>query len=246
MTLSKIAILERDIAKSNYYDKIAHQVSDSINNNKNKYQIQKIENTNNSISVEKRKHTIGRLRLLLLSLIIAFITVLAAFAFYHYRRIRFVQSVINEMQNTEVNKHEPLLEQIETNNLVLHQFVKNMVQFLQTSINASEINSPSIIRRRIQSEINNLAADEEFWTALRSYLDENNHNMISKIAQNPNINNKDLKFIELCCFGFNYIEIAITMGYSPKYVSQKRQDIAQKLDLEIPLMDYLNYLMKQG
>ena len=90
-----------------------------------------------------------------------------------------------------------------------------------------------------------MTANEDFWNALRSYLDKNHNNIITKIAQNPTIKNKDLQFIELCCCGFSNVEIAIVMDYAPKYVSSKRGILAQKLGTDQPLQDYLNHLMSE-
>ena len=42
----------------------------------------------------------------------------------------------------------------------------------------------------------------------------------------------------MCC-RFDYLEIAITLGYTPKYISQKRKEIAKKLGLAVPLQEYL-------
>ena len=113
---------------------------------------------------------------------------------------------------------------------------------MQTSIDASEKDSPTVIRRRIKETISSIV-DENFWIELRSFLDRNHDNVISSIAQNPKITVKDLKFIMLMCCGFDYVEIAITLGYKPKYISQKRTEIAKKLALNIPLQDYLNHRM---
>ena len=245
LTLSRIAHIEGDLRNSNHYNQLAHQVADSINNNKQKYQIQQIENTNNVINIESRKQTIDGLKWLVMSLIVASMAMLAAFLVYHYRKERRIKSIMHELQGTSVDNHEDLLEQIDAKDVVLQQFVKNMVTFMQTSINASEYDSPAVIRQRIKQEINHVADDEEFWRALRTYLDKNHNNVITKIAQNPEIKKKDLRFIELCCCGFNYVEISITMGYDPKYISQKRQEIAKKLKIDIPLMDYLNRIMLQ-
>ena len=159
--------------------------------------------------------------------------------------MKYIKSIIHELQYTGVNDHGALLEKLDAKDIALQRFVKNMVNFMQMSIDASENDSPSVIRQRIKSGIGDLAANEEFWNALRSYLDRNHNNIITKIAQNPTIKKKDLQFIELCCCGFNYVEISITMGYVPQYISQKRQEIAQKLNLDIPLMEYLNQAMKQ-
>ena len=243
LTLSKIARLEGDISNSNHYNQLAHQVADSISNNKQKYQIQQIENTNNVISIESHKNTIDGLKWLVIGLIVSSMAMLAAFLVYNFRKERRIKSIMRELQCTSVDNHEDILKQIDSKDVVLQQFVKNMVAFMRTSINASEYDSPAVIRQRIKQEINNVTDDDEFWRALRAYLDKNYNNVITKIAQSPELKKKDLKFIELCCCGFNYVEISITMGYDPKYISQKRQEIAKKLKIDMPLMDYLNRIM---
>ena len=84
---------------------------------------------------------------------------------------------------------------------------------------------------------------DTFWNELRTYLDHHYDNIITKIAVNPKITSQDLKFIELACSGFNYIEIAIALDYSPNYISNKRKLIAKKMGIKIPLQDHLNNLM---
>ena len=88
-----------------------------------------------------------------------------------------------------------------------------------------------------------MVASDDFWKALRSHLDQNYNGIISQLAKNSKISETDLKFIELTCCGFNYVEIAIVLGYNPKYISQKRNDIAAKLRLRVPLRDYLEDAM---
>ena len=85
---------------------------------------------------------------------------------------------------------------------------------------------------------------DEFWNALRDYIDRKYVNLITDIAKKPAITDIDLRFIELCCLGFDYIEIAITLKVSPNYVSTKSKAIARKLGLRIPLQDYLEREMK--
>ena len=245
LLLSKIADLEGDLYMAGWYNQIAHQIADSMSNNEQKYHIQQIEGFTNDISIEKRKHTIAALKWLVICLAIAAAVILLDFVFFHYRKMKYIKSIMHELQHTGVNDHTDLLEKLDSKDVVLQQFVKNMVTFMQTSIDTSENDSPSVIRQRIKSGISDLTANEDFWNALRSYLDKNHNNIITKIAQNPTIKNKDLQFIELCCCGFSNVEIAIVMDYAPKYVSSKRGILAQKLGTDQPLQDYLNHLMSE-
>ena len=243
LALSKIHKIEGDTAQSNHYDKLAHQVSDSLLNNKQKYLIQQTENTGNFTQIERRRHAIIGLHNLLASIIVIAIMALAAFGIYHYSRMQRINAIIDELPHANISKHEELLEQIKPQNAVITQFIENIVSFMQTTINSSEHDSPSVIRKRIREGINNLAASDDFWKALKSHLDQNHDGIISKFEQMYSLKEKDLKFLELTCCGFSHAEIAIILNYSPKYVFSKRKILAQKMGLDMPLQDYVNSLM---
>ncbi len=244
LILSKITRLEGDTALSSHYDLLSHQVSDSASTNKVKYQIQEIENENNTEQKKFHVKTIHDLRWLVRGIIALAIMALMAFAFYHHRRVYHIKAIIEELKSSSVNKHESLVEQVPQNSEI-SVVVENLVAFMQTLIDSSQHESLSVIRKRIEEGIGGMTANEGFWNALRSYLDKNHNNIITKIAQNPTIKNKDLQFIELCCCGFSNVEIAIVMDYAPKYVSSKRGILAQKLGTDQPLQDYLNHLMSE-
>ena len=243
--LSLILKNEGDTVKSNYYNALKSQIADSIDNNKEKNHIQRIENLNNETQASIKRLKILNLQALtwLLSMIIVF--VILSVGLYHHIRMRHFKSIIKELENADItdgldiDKHEILLQQVGDKDSTISQFVQNMVSFMQTSIDISEKDSPNVIKRKIRDTISNVMT-EEFWTELRAYLDRNYNNIISVIAQNPKITNKDLKFIELSCCGFGYIEIAVALGYSPKYISTKRKDITKKLGINTSLQDYLD------
>jgi len=246
LTLSKIYQIEGDAVQSSHYDKLAHQLADSLLNNKQKYLIQQAENKGNFIQVERRKYTINSLHGLVASLIAIAILALGVFTFYHFSHLHRINAIINELKHASRSKHEELLEQIKPQNGVIIQFIEKIVSFMQTTIDSSEHDSPSVIRKRVKEGIGNMVANDDFWKALRSHLDQNHNGIISQLANNPKISETDLKFIELTCCGFNYVEIAIILDYNPKYISQKRNDIAAKLRLRVPLQDYLEDAMKKA
>ena len=243
LTLSKITRLEGDTALSSHYDVLSHQVSDSISNSKVKYQIQQIENDNNIEQKKFHVKTIHDLRWLLRGIIVLAFLALIVFAFYHQRRVHRIKAIIEELKRSSVNKHESLVEQVPQNSEIT-VFIENLVTFMQTLIDSSQHESPSVIRKRIEEGIGSMTANEDFWNALKTHLDQNHDGLITRLAQTPRISDNDVKFIELCCCGFNYLEIAIILGYAPNYISQKRKDVAQKLHLRMPLQEYLNDAMK--
>ena len=242
--LKMIAQKEGDLFMSNHYSNLSQRLSDSVLNNQDKYQIQRIENESIRQKELEQAHRINYLRWLLIFLGIALIIALLTSIVFYLRRMRYIKSITQELQHASVNNHEEFLEQIDKKDIVIERFVKNMVKFMQMSIETSEKDSPAVIRRRIKESISDIA-NNDFWKTLRSYLDRNYNNIISTIAQYPGITESDLRFIELSCCGFDYIESAITLGYSPNYISKKRKIISKKIGLSIPLQDYLSQMMSK-
>ena len=239
LILSRITQREGDIALSAHYDMLSHQVSDSISNDTQKYQIQQIENENNFERSEKQVQTMRHLNWWIMCVILLAAIILAAFGLYHYRKMRYIKSLTQELQHARINRHEQLLEQVDVPDSVIGPFVKNMVSFMQTLMEASEKDGPTTLRQRVKDGLGSITTSEDFWDALRAHVDLTHDGLISRIAENPGMTRKDLRFIELCCCGFDYVEISIIMGYTPKYISQKRKDLATKLQLDMPLLDYL-------
>jgi DNA-binding CsgD family transcriptional regulator/tetratricopeptide (TPR) repeat protein len=159
------------------------------------------------------------------------------------RRQRRTQEIIEEIQKSQTDTHD-LLSQFDAHNTSIGHLIANLIGILKTCAqNSADKQIPTTqLARQIKESIVDVA-DSGFWDELRSYLDHEHDNMISRIADNPDITKKDLKLIELSCVGFSYLEIAMILDYSPRYVLNKRKTIAQKLGLQKPLPDYLNDLM---
>jgi len=243
--LAMIAKSQKNPVQNNYYSSESQRVSDSIVNNQHRYMIQHIENVNNEIQGNAVKHRISNLQWMVTVLAIVFLAALLMLTVLHHIKMARTKAIMEEIKQTTFNTHDDLLDKLEAKESAIGELVYNLVKFMQTSIDASEKDSPSVIRRRIKETIGDIANDE-FWKALRNHLDKNYHNMIANLAQNPQLKEKDLRFIELMCCGFSYVEIAITLDYTPNYVSQKRDIIAKKLDLSVPLQEYLDCLMNHN
>ena len=239
LILSELSRLDGDTALSSHYDMLSHQVSDSIFDSEKRYLIQQIENENNFEQKENHVRAINNLHWLVRGIIALAILILLLFAIYHYRRVNYIKSLTQELQHATINRHEQLLEQVDVPDSVIGPFVKNMVSFMQTLMEASEKDGPTTLRQRVKDGLGSITTGEDFWDALRAHVDLTHDGLISRIAENPGVTRKDLKFIELCCCGFDYVEISIIMGYTPRYISQKRKDLATKLQLNMPLLDYL-------
>ena len=244
LILSIMARNEGDTAKSNYYNGLKSRITDSIYNDNQINYIQRIENSSN---VEKEKNRIKKitgLRHLLWILVATGICLLVLIVVFHFYRERRFKELLHGLQHAQLDRHTTLLEQIDDKDSVIERFVQSMVSFMQTAIDASEKDSPKVMRKRIKEALPNVANDD-FWAALHAHLDNKYDNLISNFAQNPKITDIDLRFIGLSCCGFSYLETAIALGITPTYVSKKRRMIAKKLGLNIPLQDYLNSITKK-
>ena len=241
--MADIADYEGNKAKSYLYLDSCKYLSDSIFNNRQKYSIQFIENNENELLLSANdKKAKERQLCMVLVVVFGLAFPMLVFIFYQYRRIRLVKSIHQEVKNVRIDTHEALLEHLHAKESSVELLVQNIVSFLRTVIDTTEHDSPSVIRKRIKDSIYDVA-NEDFWEELRSYLDRYHNNIISEIAKNEKINTSDLRFIELECCGFSYVEIAITMGYSPKFVSIKRKRIAKKMGLKVSLQDFLTNAM---
>ena len=237
--LELIARKEGDVYKSNYYSNWCRELTDTILNNKDRYNIQRIENESIHERDNLQAHRIGSLRWLALFLCLALITAIAVGAVYHYRRERNIKAIIRELKSHAFDSHDELREQLDSKSVIVERLISNLVELIKMCVaRASADNTTSMVAQQIKETIVDVANDD-FWTELRGYLDSRYNGIISSIARHPNISVKDLKFIELSCCGFSYIEIAIIMSYTPRYVINKRKIIAKKLGLTIPLQDYL-------
>ena len=242
--MADIAKYEGNIAKSNAYLDSCKHLSDSISNNEQKYLIQSIENEKNNeqIAIIKDEKIKQQNLIWIVGALLA-ITIISFFI-HQYRKNLIIKSILRDIKKEKVDTHETFLQRIHDKESSIELLVHNMVTFIQCAINTAEHDSPAIIRKRIKESIHDVI-NEDFWNELRAYLDKNHNNIISNIAKNPRINDTDIRFIELVCCGFSYIEIAITLGYSANYVSNKRMKIQRKLRLHQSLNDYLNQEMTE-
>ena len=236
---------EGDLAQAEYHISMNNQVEDSLVDNRYRYYFQQLEDDANQQRAATAKREINYLTLALCLLALLSVIVFSMLMLIAMRRRNRTKSIMQELAKHACN-YESLSARIDEKNSVIENLVKNMVAFMQASIETSEKDSPSVIRKIIRKSILDIA-DEDFWDGLSHYLDKSHDNLVSRIKNKyHNLGDKDIKFIELSCCGFNYIEIAIILDYSPQYISQKRKEIAKKMKLTIPLQDYLKKCIEKS
>ncbi len=245
LILSRIARHEGDIALSNHHDMLAHKLSDSISNNKNKYMIQEIESSFNRNQYSDLLSSLTRLQWIVLAILFFAVLLAILFTLLFFRKKRNTTEIINRLSNDKSNRHAELLNQLDAKNGIIERQLINLIDLMKKCATNSKMqDASSTIAQEIKDTIIEIVNDD-FWIELQAHLDKTYHGMIQQLAGYPGISKKDLKFISLCCCGFSNSEIALILNYSLKYVSNKRKHITQKLGIDIPLQDYLNSLMTE-
>ena len=239
--LSMIANLQGNTNDKNSFVAAESCISDSIINRTEKYSIEKIENEFNNNQYKSSLSRISNLYWIIISLSIIALLVIALIAAY-LRRLNRTKAIMKELENFQLDSHENLIRKLDDKSDYIERLLSNLVTLLKSCANNEMNNSTSKMSQKIKENIAEVANDS-FWKELWLYLDKRYNGIISKLANHPNITVKDLKFIELICCGFNNVEIAIILGYAPKYVSNKRKILAEKLGIDLPLQDHLNRLM---
>ena len=242
--LSEIAKREGEISISNLHFSEGNRALEAIINSSDRYGLEKIDDFFNSNQYNRSQSYIKRLRWGIIAIsLIALLLITSLIAAYLHRVYR-TKAILKELEIIQPNHYDELLKRLDAKNIVIERFTANMVALLKTCSNHEIQKSTSQLSQQIKETIVNVA-NEDFWNELRAYLDKKHDNIISRIAENPNIKKRDLKFIELLCCGFSNVEIAIVLGYAPKYVSDKRKILANKMGLDTTLQEYLEQLMME-
>ena len=237
--LSTIANKEGKLKLYSSYCDSMTMMTENVLNNKTKYSIKQIENQENLKQTHAKKERIGSLKTAIFILSIIFLATLALMAFLLAKKHYRIKAFVREFGNG-INGHEDLLLQIQDKNNEISHFVTDMVELMRSTFKASTTKK-KLSSEKINENINAIknAATDGFWNELRLYLDKRYDGIISRIETTPGMKEKDLRFVELICCRFSYAEIAIILGYSPAYISTKRNNIAKKLKLDMPLQEYI-------
>ena len=232
LILSRISRLEGDTALSSHYDMLSHQVSDSTSNNRHRYIIQEIENSFNSHQFDSNQSYVKRLRWVIIAISLIAVLLIMFLLTAYVRRMYRTKAIIRELHNVRADDYDYLLRQLDSKNDVIAQFLTNLVTLIKSIDGNDAHNSASKQAKRIKETIADVA-DDGFWCELKSYMDKKHNGLISKLAQTHNLTEKDEQFIELCLCGFSNVLITIIMGYSTKYISNKRKNLSEKLGIDL-------------
>ncbi|MBR4830111.1 MAG: hypothetical protein IKZ92_09980 [Muribaculaceae bacterium] len=242
---SIIARRQGDSAKSGMYAAQSSQLFDSIKNVTDKYSFEKIESDFNKVQHVTTRSTVNRLKWMVIVLSIIGVVFIVSFAALYFSRLKYTKTIIKELENTEINGHEDLFSQLDAQSTVIERLLNNLVTFMKSCAGIGMQCSTTETAQKIKEAIVNVANDD-FWEELAAYIERHHAGVNTAIKKNPHLTKNEIRLIELACCGFSDLEIAIILGYSTSYVSNKRGIIASKMQIDMPLKMYLNILMKDG
>ena len=251
LILSRISKLEGDNVKSSHYETLAHQVSDSILNNKKKFQIQDTENSFNSKQHTGFMSKISRLHWIIIGLALA-VMALMALAFYHYRRGHRYDKIIDSIKRQSASQLSDLallkqnIENLKIQDQQLKSFISSHLNLTSEMIEACYHSPKSKLSEQVKRIVQFQQENKQQWTQLYHYIDVEYNSIISKTRKAyPQLNDKDLLLIALTATGFSYVQIAIIMGYAnATSVGTIKQRLAKKMHLDGSLNDYINSMVE--
>ena len=153
------------------------------------------------------------------------------------------QSLINKLRTSTTTliakTKNSLQEKDETINNIISTYLVVIKQFLESSDKYGKNES---LQNQLNDILNNKKPDNAFWNLLYQYIDERYDNLMSNtINANYGLSDKEIKIIAMICCGFTPQEIRLFIGEkNSTYIYKKFKLIAKKMDLTMPLIDFLS------
>ena len=153
------------------------------------------------------------------------------------------QSLINKLRTSTTTliakTKNSLQEKDETINNIISTYLVVIKQFLESS---DKYGKNEFLQNQLNDILNNKKPDNAFWNLLYQYIDERYDNLMSNtINANYGLSDKEKKIIAMICCGFTPQEIRLFIGEkNSTYIYKKFKLIAKKMDLTMPLIDFLS------
>ena len=243
------------------YSKLYELCADSLRNSPKISTIFDTErNLDNSaiVSLRAKKSQSHKVIVTMLVVLIFLLVFIGLFTF----RFKSTKRIINELK-VELEAQTKMLhiyarhdEQIEVQDgemrsiLVQQQefikcFLIKYINNLRVLMEVDEKGTPLDFKRKFEQLSVNFAQDELFWDGLYRFVNIQTDGALQNIKDaHSNLNTNDIKTIALMMAGFGYIEIAALTNRSPKTMATHRRRIADKMGIEISLIDYVKQLLK--
>jgi uncharacterized protein YoxC len=162
-------------------------------------------------------------------------------------RSKKLRQLINQLEEESSNQLSHLnqlhqdLETLQNKEMHTREFIDSQIDVLRQISDACYHKPNNLLGNQIKGIIKYHKNNHNNWAMLYDYIDAKFNNIVSNTrTRYPQLNDKDLLLISLCCMDFSYIQIAIILGYSnASSIGTIKTRLAQKMGLEHSLNDYI-------
>ena len=220
--------------------------------------ITNIEKNHLTQYLSRQNGLLDKVKLILFVILLVTIFLLIWFSYYNHRTRQRVKKMLNDFKDEKVNEHQELLRRIEayeeqirrnTEKIEENKIRLRQIENLKVSLNRHILNMKKLIKiansksdkpEYIKKEslgkmLSGSIETEEFWAEIELFVNENYHGFASCMReQYRELDEQEIRFLNLMCCDFTYGEIALIMGYSKNFISVKRSRIINKLGITVP------------
>ena len=253
LCLKKIAEARGEHALAMRYSNEFDLYSDSL---KNATEVSTIYDTereldDSTVTTLRRGDMRWRRILTILGIVAGVLLVVVGIALYRNRAHRHRFAALK----CELDSQKHLLEQLtaaeDTGDALLRQQHEFIVKFLKRYVNnlaelmkMHEHGNPLEFKHKFNELTVEFGQDELFWEGLNRFVNTQTNGLLDKLADDhPSLSTSDKKMLALMFAGFGSAEVASFLERSPQGMSTYRKRIAMKLELDEPLIDFINRQM---
>ena len=217
---SEIALAEGDTMQ---YLKSVQQESTISNSLITNDRIPIILKTEQLVDRERREKTNRRLSIATILVIISIIVGITLLAFFlvNIFKSRRYRQIIDELKK-ESQEQLLLLDDLQNHFDTLKIKESRIREFVATQVKMLREITTNCYREpknKLGTQIKNIIAyqneNKHLWPLIYGYIDAEYNNIISNTRKRfPDLNDRELLLLALCCMDFSYIQMAIILGYS--------------------------------
>ena len=242
----ELAIAKGDFASATKYENNYLNLTDSLEHNKEKYELSKFESDfdNERIASKAKKVTsLNKIIYYLIALFLVFALVTAALVVIISRKNRKdKQQMIDELKEESFGNYEELRSNLaDFDNHFSKTMTEKLISLEEIMTGAYNPNQDSK-SNEVVHKISPIADDDtKFWEGLYSYINIKHNGAMDRIANDfPQLSASDLNFIKLMCCGFSDAAIAVCRNYrNVASVRSRRRKIRDKMGIKGNLTDYV-------
>ncbi len=242
----ELAIAKGDFASATKYENNYLNLTDSLEHNKEKYELSKFESDfdNERIASKAKKVTsLNKIIYYLVALFLVFALVTVALIIVISRKKRKdQQQMIDELKEENFGNYEELRSNLADfdNHFskTMNERLKSLEEIMTGAYNPNQDSKSSEVEHKISPIADD---DTKFWEGLYAYINIKHNGAMDRIANDyPQLSASDLNFIKLMCCGFSDAAIAVCRNYrNVASVRGRRRKIRDKMGIEGNLTDYI-------